>query len=200
MLRVILGVMAVVALSGCAATYKPIVPSKLQYEAKEGENFSFAYRYGVLSFTGNKRYAKREPRKRINVVAVEIANNTGKSLKLGENFTLYSGSNPIYPMDPVMVHKDLRQRLGLYLLYSLITFSTYETDPYTGIQTTTATYPIGIPITVGNMVVAGSANKQFKAELMSGSLINREIKDGEIAYGLIGVPDMSYQPITMVLK
>jgi hypothetical protein len=200
MLRVILVAMAIVALSGCAATYKPIVPSTLQYDAREGENFSFAYRYGVLSFKGNKRYAKREPRKMVHVVAVEIANNTGKSLKLGENFMLYSGDNPIYPMEPAMVHKDLRQRLGLYLLYSLITFSTYETDPYTGLQTTTATYPIGIPITVGNMVVVGSANKQFKAELMSGNLINREIKDGEIAYGLIGIPDMSYKPITMVLK
>ena len=119
-------------------------------------------------------------------------------MKIGENYNIYAGQNQIFPMDADIVHKELKQGILIYLLYSLIWLNKTECDTY-GCESTPV-FPIGIPITVGNMVVAGSANKQFATELLSNDLKKMEIAPGETKYAIIGIPDTQFQPLSIKLK
>lgn len=201
MLRLILILLSVSLLfSGCASTYRPIAPNLLNYDLREdNDGLNFGYRYDVLSFRGNHKYAKREPKKMIRLVAVKIENHTGHPLKVGENFNLYAGQNQVFPIDPEMIHTELKQGVPIYLLYSLLWFSIRDCDEYGNCETT-AVIPIGIPITIGNMLAAGSANTQFKMELLRYNLLNKVIDDGETVYGLVGIANSDLQPLRIVLK
>jgi hypothetical protein len=199
-LRIMVGVLSILCCA-CASTYKPIIPDKLVYDSHDqGQGVNFGYRYEVLTFRGNRKYAKREPKKSIRLVALKIENTSGKTLKLGENFNLYSGQNQIFPMDPEMVHKELKQGVAIYLLYSLLVLTKTDCNELTGQCETKLIFPIGIPITIGNMVAAGSANAQFKMELTRYNLLDKEIAPGETMYALVGIPDTGFQPLKILLK
>lgn len=187
-------------LSSCASTYKPIAPNTLSFDSNEKNGVGFGYRYDVLNFRGNRKYAKREPKKMMRLVALKIENHTGGPMKLGENFHLYAGQNQVYPVDPELVHKELKQGVAIYLLYSLITINKTECDEYTGECTTKLVFPIGVPITIGNMAVAGTANQNFRNELMQYTLANKIIDDGETVYALIGIAQSDLHPLKLVMK
>lgn len=195
----VISVLVVLLLASCASSYKPINPHSLVFDMKDNENVGFGYRYDVLTYRGNKKYAKREPKKHIRLVAVKIENRTDKPLKIGENYNIYAGQNLVFPIDSDIVHKELKQGTLIYLLYSLIWLNKTECDEFGNCQTT-AIFPIGVPITVGNMVVAGSANKQFATELLSNSITTKVIAPGETAHAIIGIPDAQFQPLSIKLK
>jgi hypothetical protein len=187
-------------LSGCAASYKPVYPSSLIYNVDVNQDsVGFGYRYDVLGFKGNKRYAKKETKSLVRVVAMKIENRTEGPLTIGQNLFLYSGKNMVHPMEPESVRKSLKQSVAIYLLYSLLWFNDGECDS-NGDCKTTAVYPVGIPIAIGNMVAAGSANKQFLAELTRYNVSTKPIEPGETVYALVGIPDNGFQPLSMVVK
>ena len=103
-------------------------------------------------------------------------------------------------MDPEMVHKELKQGVAIYLLYSLIVLTRTECNELTGECHSSLIFPIGIPITLVNVIAAGTANTQFKNELLRYNLLNKEIPDGETVYALVGIPDTGFQPLKIVLK
>ena len=76
-------------------------------------------------------------------------------------------------------------------LYTGETNSNGETD----------TFPIGLilgpGITAGNMIGAGTANTNFLNELEENYLYNKEIKAGETVYGIVGIYDFGYSPLTL---
>jgi hypothetical protein len=47
--------------------------------------------YDVLASTKNKRYAKKEIRKGLNLVAVKIVYSTMQNITVGKNVKFYSG-------------------------------------------------------------------------------------------------------------
>jgi len=47
------------------------------------------------------------------------------------------------------------------------------------------------------MLIAGDANTKLLDELRLYNLIGRDIKPGETVYGIIGVRDIGYSPITV---
>ena len=199
MKNVILILVAAVVFSGCASIYTPIAPSTLIYNAEQSaDSIAFGYRYDVLSFRGNKKYAKREPKNLVRVVALKIENNSPETLKLGENFFIYAGPNVVQPMEPAMVHKQLKQGVAIYLLYSLIWLN--RTECQGDDCQTKAIIPIGVPITIGNMIAAGSSNKRFHEELIQYDLNTKAIEPGKTVYALIGVPDTGFQPLKLVKK
>jgi len=170
------------------------------FDMKASDSVDFGYRYDVLTYRVNKKYAKREPKKSIRLIAVKFENKSDKTLKIGENYNIYAGQKQVFPIDPEIVHQELKQGSAIYLLYSLIWFTKSECDPLTGNCETTFIFPIGIPITVVNMVTAGTANKQFATDLLSYNLTKKEIAAGETAYAIIGIPDSQFQPLTIKLK
>ena len=64
-------------------------------------------------------------------------------------------------------------------------------------------YPIGLVIgpgiSIGNMVVASTANTNFYNELLSFT-ISRDIENGQTIYCLIGFRDIGYEPLNLKLK
>lgn len=108
-------------------------------------------------------------------------------------------------MDPKAVHTALKQIVPGYLPYLILTALTLNiTKPNDYGGYTTDVYPIGFAvgpgITFGNMLVAGTANKNMLNELYNYNILSRDIPKGETVYGIIGVRDLGYIPISVRLK
>jgi len=168
------------------------MPSKVIYPPVDNDGL-FSYRYNTLRLAGNKKLAKKEDKFNVRIVAIRIVNNSNRVLRYGYNFDLYSGSHKARILEPDVVSASVKQSVPIYLLYLLLTGMRFETS--------SSSIPIGLVIgpgiTAGNMIVAGSANKRFREELVEYSIIEREIKAGETFYGLIGISDNSYMPLTL---
>jgi hypothetical protein len=184
-----------VFLCSCAASYKPINPSKIIYPSVENGD-QFSYKYNVLRLAGNKKLAKKEDKFNVRIVAIRIVNNSNRVLRHGYNFDFYSGDQKARMLEPDVVSASIKQSVPIYLLYLLLTGMRFETSS----GSILIGYVIGPGITAGNMIVAGSANKRFREELIEYSIIEREIKPGETFHGLIGISDNTYLPLTIRIK
>lgn len=188
-------------ISSCAATYKPINPRSLNYNKVDSDNsISIGYRYDVLSERGNSKYAKKEKKNGIDVVAIQITNNTDNVINVGRDCEFYVGQRPITPMGPQVVHGTIKQLVPAYAPYLLLTLTKF----YVSNGYSTTVYPIGLllgpGITIGNMALAGSSNKKMLMELMSYNILEKDIQKGETVYGIIGIRDSGYGPITIKKK
>jgi hypothetical protein len=90
----------------------------------------------------------------------------------------------------------LKQGVPVYLLYLLLT----PMNLYTGDDVTPIGLVLGPGIAFGNMIGAGGANQNFLKELESFNLMNKSIQPGETLYGIIGIRDSGYNPITIKVK
>lgn len=187
--------LAIFFLSSCAANYKMINPRGVNYQANSNdENVFFSYKYNVLEESGNKKYAKKERKKNLSVVAVKLVNNKTVPIKFAEDVKIYSGNEIVLPVESEIVKNELKQIAPLYLLYSLLWVTIYDCDS-NGFDCSVTPIPVGLAIGLGNMAVAGSANQNFLRELMANDILHREIQPGETVYGLIGVKDTGYNPL-----
>lgn len=193
--------LTILLVGGCASSYRHIHPKAMPlHPVSKDDGIDFAYRFDVLRQSGNKKYAKKEDKRAIRVVAVRITNYTGYTLNFREDLQLYSGGRSVYPLDPEMIHQQLKQSVAPYLFYMLFSFVTFDT--YNGTEHTST--PIGLLLGPGltalNMGMAASANKRFKEELSFYSLFDAIIEDGETVYGLVGIRDNGYAPLDIRLK
>jgi hypothetical protein len=201
-LRVQAVLLAFIVLFGsCATTYKPVYPSRVNYTTNNLEGgIAFSYKYDVLRENGNKKYAKKEVSKGLKIVAVRISNFTDRTINVSNDLTFYLGNTPIIPVDPLLAKNTLRQIVPSYLPYLLLTLLRLDVTAGSSFNS----YPIGLVLgpglTIGNMAVAASANKNFQTELNDQSLFNKDIPKGETVYGLIGIRDVGYSPISLKLK
>lgn len=194
---------AVIFAGGCASNYHTINPGRTHFPAPAEKEYglSFAYKYDLLRAKGNKKYAKKEDKKGVRVVAVKITNNTGSTLIFPDDFDIMSGDSPVYLLEPEAVHRQLKQGVPIYLLYLLFTPMNLYTYDDTGVTSST---PVGLLLGPGltalNIGIAASANNKFKQELLDYDIYNMEIKDGETITGLIGITDNGYAPLSLELK
>jgi len=203
-------VCSIFILTSCATAYKSINPSQVNYTTRLNENnIDFYYQYGILGLRGNKKFSKKEDKKGFKVISVKITNNTDKTLIVGENLDFYSSDRKLVLLDPVFAHQHLKQGVAIYLLYLPLTFLqfyTYDTKNYNGYsqKKIASSTPIGLligpPIVIGNMLVAGTANKRFKEELITYNLNGKKIVSGQTAYGLIIINDFNYGPLNLKTK
>ncbi|WP_019038486.1 hypothetical protein [Psychroflexus tropicus] len=201
-IKCVLLCIAVCSLTNCASSYKTIDPESVNYNSREttSNEVKLEYKYERL----RKKYAKKSDKKGVKMVALKITNNSGSPLTFGKDLLLvYDNGNPIPVMDNQSVYNVLKQSPATYLLYLLLTplnFYTYETNS-NGVEETSSSFPIGLilgpGITLTNMVVASSANKQFKTELETYDLFNTVIPDGETVYGLIGIRTYTYESLNL---
>lgn len=191
----------VLFISGCASTYKAINPPQLYYTAHSSrDSILISYKYNVLQQKGNKKFAKKEQRKGIQIIAIKLTNKTDRTINIRKDITFYSGDTPIYPMAPVDIKNKIRQSVLSYLPYLLLTFTTViVSNDYSDVS-----YPVGIVvgpgITAANMAVAATANKKLLSELNDYNILDRNIDPGETVYGIIGVRNTGYGPISVRLK
>jgi len=192
-----------ITLCGCAASYKPINPVNLSYNSHDSQNgISISYKYDVLRERGNKKYAKKENKKGVKLIALKITNNTESVINIGRNAVFYSGQNQMNLMEPMVVKESIKQIVPSYLPYLLLTFvNLTTTKSQNGMITEQNVIPVGLilgpGITLGNMLVAGTANNNLVSELYLYNILGKDIKSGETVYAIVGVRDMGYNPISI---
>lgn len=198
-LKFILVVSGALLLNSCASGFKEINPKTLNYNSNTTNNsVTMEYKYDLLS----KKYAKKEEKNGIKLVAVKIKNNSGRDLVFGKDLKLaYSDGEELYTLENNTIYKSLKQSPGPYLWYLLLSFLTYNTTSTNayGVQEITSSTPIGLVIgpgiAGGNMIVASSANKKFQTELSKYTMNGTSLKNGETTYGLIGIKSNNYDAI-----
>ncbi len=190
---------AILLLGGCAAPYKQINPQSLNYSAHDlVDNISISYQYDVLYYRANKKYAKKEQKRDLKLIAVKITNNSDTSITIGKDAFFYGGDNKIVPVEPIIIKKELGQSTPIYLLYGLLSFlQIYQYDKNGNVSSTPIGLVIGPPIAIGNMAMAGSANKKFYMELLDYNTNQRIIQSGETFYGLVGIRHFNFSALTL---
>jgi hypothetical protein len=191
--------------TSCASSYKAIQPEKLEYHNQStNDNIEFSYHYDVLTESRNKKYAKHEIKNHINLVAVKITNHTGHDLNLMNDVVFYINNKPVYPVDQKLAHDQMKQGVPIYLLYLLLTPMTVNTGSTSSDGSSkTNSFPAGLiigpAITGLNLIIAGTANKDFNEELETYSLY-RQMRNGETIYGLVAFKDIGMDEISLRLK
>ncbi|MFO7863851.1 MAG: hypothetical protein R6U85_07610 [Salinivirgaceae bacterium] len=190
----------VFSLTGCAVRYKRISPTILDYDSHNLKNgISIAYKFDVLKIRGNQRYARKARKKNVKLIAVKITNNTDSIINIGKQAAFFSGENLVQPMEPLDTKETIKQSGAVYLPYFLLSFLRLYTSDGNSVKS----YPIGLAIgpalAVGNMSIAGSANKKLFNELNDFNILRRDIKQGETVYGIIGVRSMPYGEFSLKL-
>ncbi|OBX25575.1 hypothetical protein LX77_00461 [Gelidibacter algens] len=195
---------AISTLTNCASGYKLIAPKSINYiSTNEIDNVKLEYKYDLL----DKKYAKKEVKKGVKLVAIKITNNSDRDLMFGRDVKLtYANGSEIYVMENEKVFKTLKQSPASYLFYLLLTpmnLYTSETSSR-GYQETTSSFPIGLilgpGLAGGHMIAASSANKKFKTEMLDYNINGTEIKKGETKYGLIGIKADSFDSLKLKIE
>lgn len=200
-LKIILPLFAAVILfNSCASSYKTVQPHTMSYNSKSvGDDVLFEYRYDLL----DKKYAKKEARNNVRLVAVRITNNSDKELTIGQDLKFaYDGGRKVYVMDNERAFKSLKQNSATYLFYLLLAPVNLYTTKVSGNEVKTQSYPIGLAIgpglSIGNMVAAGSANKKLKGQLQALNVMGLKVAPGKTVSGLICIRSSSYNALELV--
>ena len=198
-IKITLLFIAISTLINCASGYKMIEPKSINYiSTNETDNVKLEYKYDLL----DKKYAKKELKKGVKLVAIKITNNSDKDLMFGKDAKLtYVNGAEIYVMENEKVFKTLKQSPASYLWYLLLTPMNFYTAE-NGQQTSST--PIGLVVgpglAGGNMIAAGSANKKFKTEMLEYNINGTVIKKGETKYGLIGIKADSFDSLKLKVE
>ena len=200
--RFLLAFFTLALLTNCASGYKLINPETINYKSgDQAEGVSLQYKYDLL----DKKYAKKEVKKDVKLVAIKVTNNTDRDLTFGNEIKLtYENGNQVLVMDNTKVFKDLKQSPATYLFYLLLTpINLYTSSSSDGYNEDTNSFPIGLIVgpglAGGNMIAAGSANKKFETELLTYDINGTVIPKGETRYGLIGINSDSFDALKIKL-
>ncbi|MFC4689675.1 hypothetical protein ACFO5T_04460 [Dokdonia genika] len=203
-IKITLLLITIASFTSCASGYKMIEPETINYiSTNESDNVKLEYKYDLL----HKKYAKKEEKKGVKLVAIKITNNSGKAVMFGRDAKLtYENGTEVYVMENEKAFKTLKQSPASYLWYLLLTpVNLYTTDTNSnGFQEETSSTPIGLilgpGLAGGNMIAASSANKKFKEELLEYNVNGTIIKNGETKYGLIGIEADSFDALKLKIK
>ena len=196
--KIIISLSLALLMSGCAMHYRAINPQNTDYRINDVQNnIGLSYKYGVLNERGNTKMAKKEFKNGVQVVAVKITNNSDTTLIIGDNAYFFSGNNIVNLLDPLIIKNSLKQATPAYLCYLLFTPFTF----YVGINGNVSSFPLGLilgpVLTLGNMLTSSNANNKMLDELKKYNLKNKAILKGETVYGIIGIQETTYIPLTL---
>lgn len=192
--QIVLLIISIFSITSCASGYKRIEPSSIKYISTNQDNgVKLEYKYDLL----DKKYAKKEEKKGVKLVAVKITNESDKDLMFGREIKLtYENGNEIFVMENDKVFKSLKQSPASYLFYLLLTPLNFQT---TSNGRTTSSTPIGLVVgpglAGGNLIAASSANKKFNTELLAYNINGTVIKKGETKFGLIGIKSDTFDAL-----
>jgi len=191
---------AIISLASCASGYKMIEPKSINYISNsESDGVKLEYKYDLL----DKKYAKKELKKGVRLVAVKVTNSTAGDIRFGDDIKLiYENGKEVHVMQNENVFTSLKQSPASYLWYLLLTPMNLYTSDSSGSETSST--PIGLIIgpglAAGNMLAAGSANNKFKTEMIVNNINGTIIKAGETKHGLIGIKSDSYDALQLKVK
>jgi len=203
--RLALLLLTILMLSSCAASYHTIRPEYLSYPTSVTENgIMVSYKYDVLSISGNKRYAEKEIKQGVRLIALQITNQSDSTIRLSRDRELFAGDVRIIPMDASTISEYLKQKVWPYYFYMLMTFVQLNYSVTTATNMTTGSLPIGYVLGPGltllNVTKASRSNHQLYTNLNVADIWNRDILKGETVYGLIGLDSRDVVPIHIRMK
>jgi len=185
-------------LTGCAMRYHSIDPVRQKYKSNGLENgIELSYKYDILRESGNSKYAKKEYKNGIKLIAVKLTNNTDSTLTIGKDILFFSGNKEVLSLSPVLIKNTIHQNEPAYLFYLLFTFTTFTVSNGYSAQTYPIGYALGPILTLTNLITASSANKNLLLELNRYDIMNKDLHRGETIYGIIGIREYSYDPISI---
>jgi len=185
-------------LASCAASYKPILPYRMSYGTlQNGDGINYSYRYGILTETGNKKYANKEARHGVKLIAIQVENTTDQEIILRENAKFYVGGKIIFPMEPRQLQQQIKQPAGAYMLWTLLWFNITKCENR---DCTTIPIPLGLLIGLINTGKASGANKALYSELIANNILDKKIAPGEKVTGLIGISSEDSLPMEIKLS
>ena len=191
-------VLIFLVLTGCASGYKSVNPQNFTYNNPVVNNcLKYDYQYDVLTIRKNNKLAKKEAKYNLRVISVEFTNLTNHDIVFSKDVTAIMGQSAVLPVAPEIVRARIHQVVPIYLLYcmGIITFTKYDEN-----SSKTTVIPIGIPIALGNMIVANNANEKFLKELKSYNLSDKVIRSGETVYGILSFNATGNTPLYFQLK
>jgi hypothetical protein len=201
-LKVLILVVSMSVLTGCASTYKTMNLNGLNYTSKSvRKDVLLEYKYEVLS----KKYKKKELSKGVRLLAVKITNNSAKDLIFGSDIKLvYDDGTSPYIMGNESIYASLKQNTASYLLYLLLSPLQLMKTENRGTRIETKSTPIGLIIgpglAVGNMITSSSSNKKFQQDLLNHNINGMTIKVGKSISGLLGIRSDAYNAINIKVE
>jgi hypothetical protein len=186
-------------ISGCASSYNMIMPPMLSYPNKSvSDSVSLYYCYKILEESDNRKYARKERKSGIKVVAVKIVNNSTRAVSFKNNLQLFAGSGLVLPKDNTLIYYDLKQSVPSYMVY-LVLFPMHKITVNFGGPANV--FPFGFVVAplfaATNMIKAAHANNLFRFELDKFNIVNQDIPPGETVYGLMCIESEDEVPLTL---
>jgi len=199
-LSLALMLVSILLISSCAVSYRSINPETYNYPTPETEvGVQISYKYDVLRSSGNKRYAEKELKEGLQMIALQISNQTDKTIRLSRDFDLYVGDASVIPLDANVLSKRLKQKVWPYYFYLLMTPLTLTYTVTTPTTVESGSWPIGYALGPGltliNVSKASNANRQLLNNLYETDIWDRDILKGETVSGLIGIQNRDVVPI-----
>ena len=192
-----------IVLTSCATSYVPIEPESINYgSADSTKDVIFEYKYDVLE----KKYGRKEKKKKIKLLSVKITNNTSKDFTLGKDYMLINDNKQeILLLDSNQLYKPIKQNVATYFLYLLLTpIKLFETKERNGFEEQEVIFPIGYVlgpgITALNVIKASNGNSKLKKELEQYNLFNKTIKAGQTIHGILGFSAKNYSSLRIQKK
>lgn len=180
----------ILSLPSCASYYRAIGPERINYPPSvNSEKLDFSYRYDVLRDAGNKKFVKNEFKRNMKIVAVKLTNNSDTTINLSKNVSFYCGASKILLLYPLEIKMRIQQSSMAYGLYFIgcLSFDPIDLVVFGGIG-------------LGNIIVAGEANKNLLNELVKYDITNKELKKGESIIGIIGFEALHSDPLSVKLN
>lgn len=183
-------VLALVALlTGCASSYKSVSYDTLDSTGVQStEGLDIAYRYEAQP----GYYGKKASKRGYDVVAVRVTNTLDAPVTLNTStLRLQAGGTPVAPIRPDIVTDNIKQPVWSYLLWNLANLTIYD-----GEGDFVAFIPVGLGISILNMVQSSSANGRVERAYTEQSLMGRTIAPGETVDGLLFLSTTGFAPLT----
>ncbi len=198
-IKITLLFIVIFTLTNCASSYKMIEPKFINYvSTHKTDNVKLEYKYDLL----DKKYAKKELKKGVKLVAIKITNNSEKDVIFGKDAKLtYENGSEIFVMENKKVFTALKQNTASYLWFLLLTpMNLYTIENGQQTSSTPIGLAVGPGLAGGNMFAADAANKKFKTEMLKYNIYGTLIKKGETKYGLIGIKSDSFDSLKLKIE
>lgn len=176
--------------SSCAMRYNKIEPNSVYYPKKiQSESVEVAYQQNITDVSQSNRMSKKFRRKGVQMVTVEIKNNTARNIHFMDEFHFKIDGRSVRPMNPENATKLLKQTSGLYFL-GLIGFqvSFTSSDQGSGGSAWIGINPLGLIYAIPNMLIAKKSNKTMRNELSDYNPYSLKIAPGEKAQAILVLP------------
>lgn len=185
-------------LTGCISIYKSIKPETIKYQDTiQSKSLCYSYKYDILKDRHNRKLYRKAEMHNIRVVAAEITNETGRKIILGKDVIIKSGNRLIKALSPETVRQKIYKTVPPYMTYFMLYLYQQEIHDE---DCERQMYPIGLPIAIGNLIMASKSNKKFLTELRRYNFFSTTLEPGEKKPVIISFYSDNENPLSFELN